>query len=127
MEERSEELSIVEAKRNDSSKREGFQVLLKKKKKRLWWRKTDCWDDAVEKLINTWQIVSKLTNNPIYYVKDKWQNVIIPVFSKLEYLLMQLTPSYDAVWKKLNLSILVDNIQPRSTQQNLEFSSEDHL
>lgn len=33
MEERSEELSIVEAKRNDSSKREGFQVLLKKKKK----------------------------------------------------------------------------------------------
>lgn len=34
MEERSEELSIVEAKRNDSSKREGFQVLLKKKKKK---------------------------------------------------------------------------------------------
>ena len=117
MEERSEELSIVEAK--DSSKSDGFQVLLKKKQKqkRLWWRKTDCWDDAVEKLINTWQIVSKLINNRIYYVKDKWQNVIIPI----------LTPLYDAVWKKLNLYILVNNIQPRSTQQNLEFSSEDHL
>ena len=51
MEERSEELSIVEAKRNDSSKREGFQVLLKKKKKKKLRRKKKEKDFGEEKLI----------------------------------------------------------------------------